>query len=101
MAERRKFSSIEKQRIYAKCNGRCGICGSPVNFDDMTVDHIIPLSRGGTNAMDNLRLACRTCNRSKGNLSDEEFCKLAFKIIVNYKRKSLMHIFTKEKVQYE
>lgn len=82
-------------------DGKCAICGSYVNFDDMTVDHIVPLSRGGTNAMRNLRLACRTCNRSKGNLSDEEFCRLAFKIIVNYKRKSLMNIFVKERIQYE
>ena len=82
-------------------DGKCAISGSYVNFDDMTVDHIVPLSRGGTNAMRNLRLACRTCNRSKGNLSDEEFCRLAFKIIVNYKRKSLMNIFVKERIQYE
>jgi 5-methylcytosine-specific restriction endonuclease McrA len=32
----------------------------------MEMDHLVPISRGGTNARDNLVLACFACNRSKG-----------------------------------
>lgn len=41
---------------------RCAYCGGP--FEDL--DHVIPLSRGGSKRPANLRPACRHCNRSKG-----------------------------------
>jgi 5-methylcytosine-specific restriction endonuclease McrA len=41
---------------------RCWICGGP--YDE--IDHVIPLSRGGTNWPANLRPACRECNARKG-----------------------------------
>ncbi len=42
----------------------CTYCGSP---NDLTIDHIVPLSQGGSNAVDNLTVACRRCNTSKHN----------------------------------
>lgn len=48
MAERRKFTDYERKNIYARGNGRCAICGRPIDFNSMTVDHKIPLSKGGT-----------------------------------------------------
>ncbi len=41
----------------------CVVCGKPAD----TVDHITPLSRGGTNSPDNLQPMCWDCNRRKGN----------------------------------
>lgn len=43
----------------------CGICGKPIATGDAEVDHILPVARGGSNALDNLQLAHRSCNRSK------------------------------------
>lgn len=53
----------------------CGICGKPVDFSykfphplSPTVDHIIPVSKGGhPSDMDNLQLAHRCCNREKSD----------------------------------
>ncbi len=45
----------------------CGICGLPVDDADKTIDHIIPLSRGGTNECSNLQIAHSRCNKRKGN----------------------------------
>jgi 5-methylcytosine-specific restriction endonuclease McrA len=42
--------------------GRCWMCGT----DADTIDHVIPLTRGGSNWPANLRPACRSCNASKG-----------------------------------
>lgn len=42
----------------------CQYCGSS---KDLTIDHIIPLSRGGENTFDNVTVACRRCNSRKGN----------------------------------
>jgi 5-methylcytosine-specific restriction endonuclease McrA len=42
--------------------GRCWMCGSP---EADTLDHVIPLARGGTNWPANLRPACRSCNSRK------------------------------------
>jgi 5-methylcytosine-specific restriction endonuclease McrA len=38
-----------------------------------TIDHAVPLALGGTNRLENLRLACGQCNHRKGSLSEEEY----------------------------
>lgn len=55
----------------------CGLCGHRIKERDLTVDHIIPLSRGGTNEISNLRLVHSSCNQIKGNFLDEEMSWLA------------------------
>jgi len=42
----------------------CQYCGEPAPKGQ--VDHVLPLSRGGTDSLDNLKWACPTCNASKG-----------------------------------
>lgn len=43
-----------------------GRIGSRVYFVDLQIEHMIPVCRGGTNALTNLVLACEPCNRKKG-----------------------------------
>lgn len=62
-----------KQRVYEKCHGRCGICGAPVTPGYWTLDHIMPLARGGSNEINNLQVACDDCNKLKSSRTDEEF----------------------------
>lgn len=55
--------------IAERANHRCEYCQAPevvFNFP-FEVEHIIPLSRQGTNDDSNLALACRSCNLRKGN----------------------------------
>ena len=55
------------QMLRLAFEGRCAYCGQEVAPLDSTIDHIVPKSRGGTNAWDNLALACRSCNGAKGD----------------------------------
>jgi 5-methylcytosine-specific restriction endonuclease McrA len=59
----------------------CGYCGrkpgdtrggQPLNRADMTVDHILPVSRGGKNTWSNTVCACKDCNQRKGNRMPHE-----------------------------
>ena len=73
MSERRKFTGYEKDAVYERYNGQCAICGRPVSRKRMIISHKTPLSKGGTNGMDNLLLSCWSCSQAKQNLSMEEF----------------------------
>jgi hypothetical protein len=50
--------------IYAKDGYKCVFCKTTQN---LTIDHKIPLSKGGTSQYENLQTLCRRCNGSKGN----------------------------------
>ena len=56
--------------ILRRDNHTCQYCGAQ---DDLTIDHITPLARGGTNVLDNLQAACRSCNSAKGARTPEEW----------------------------
>lgn len=50
--------------IRLASNGICHYCLTPAN--ELTYDHVIPLSKGGAHSKDNIVMACRSCNCSKG-----------------------------------
>lgn len=62
-----------KRTIYDRQNGLCAYCGQRRQLKRMTVDHIIPLSKGGTNDIDNLQCTCRKCNGLKEDMLPSEF----------------------------
>ena len=66
------LSKPKRQSIYDKAQHYCTIWGKPLRYEEMSVDHIVPLSRGGKNEMDNLRCTCEECNRLKGDRMDSE-----------------------------
>jgi len=54
----------KKLRIFTRDGWRCVSCGAS---DALTVDHVIPKSRGGDNQDENLQTMCRRCNGRKAN----------------------------------
>ena len=68
-------SSSEAKRLWKKnikdnWNNKCAYCNSENN---LTLDHIIPQSKGGTNFTKNIVCCCHSCNQSKGHNSWEQW----------------------------
>lgn len=62
------FSEKEKYEISNKSEGRCAHCGQLMSVEEMTVDHVYPLSKGGTNNPINLVILCEKCNKEKRDM---------------------------------
>jgi len=72
-AKRRIFTQQERYEIYNRTEGHCGICGKFIPLGEYTIDHIIPLSKGGTNDLDNLQACCSFCNKAKDDSMGDDF----------------------------
>lgn len=64
-----KKVSLTRQNIFKRDGFRCAYCGSR---DDLTLDHLLPRSKGGGDSWHNLVTACQKCNTMKGNRTPEE-----------------------------
>lgn len=53
---------------------KCYLTGIPINIleDDYQLDHILPVSKGGTNELTNMAITCVAANQMKGGLTNEE-----------------------------
>ena len=51
----------------AMWGGKCWVCGHELDTDNLTFDHVKPLSKGGLDILANIRPCCRSCNCRKGN----------------------------------
>jgi len=61
---------LTRKEVFARDNYTCQYCGKHTR--DLTLDHVIPRSRGGRHTWTNLVSACRACNHRKGGKSPEE-----------------------------
>lgn len=81
---RRCFTSKERSEIYIRDKGRCGICGEFIPLNEFTIDHIIPISKGGTYDYDNLQCCCFKCNQLKSNETPDDFYEKMFIALINH-----------------
>lgn len=63
---------ITKHRLFLRDRHLCAYCGTAFADTDLTVEHILPVSRGGRMSWTNVVTACRSCNTRKGNRTPEE-----------------------------
>lgn len=59
-----------RHMIYKRDDYMCQYCGC---FKNLTIDHVIPRSRGGVDSWENMVVACMPCNTHKGNKTPEEW----------------------------
>jgi 5-methylcytosine-specific restriction endonuclease McrA len=63
---------LSKKNIFLRDQYLCQYCGEQGTDRSLTVDHVMPKSRGGTSKWDNLVSSCKGCNTKKGNKTPEE-----------------------------
>ena len=70
----KEFKVIKKLIILGKLAPLCALCGQPIKkADDLSQDHIVPVSKGGKTEIENLQMTHKKCNNDRGNLSMEEW----------------------------
>ena len=72
--ERNKARELRKtpyfQELFRK--GICYYCGEKFERDELTLDHIVPVARGGRSTRGNMVVCCRSCNQEKKFLTPAE-----------------------------
>jgi len=68
--EREKARALRKQNWWKNrlAKGSCHYCGKSVPPKDLTLDHVVPLARGGRSTKGNCVPACKDCNNQKKDL---------------------------------
>jgi len=67
-----KAVRFSRRNIFARDNYRCQYCGKKFDRHELTMDHVVPKSRGGKSTWDNIVLACVRCNSIKSDKTPEE-----------------------------
>lgn len=67
--ERKEMTKSLRYDVLERDGFRCRLCGITGKESVLEVDHIIPVSHGGTTTFDNLQTLCRDCNAGKSNKS--------------------------------
>jgi 5-methylcytosine-specific restriction endonuclease McrA len=68
----RREVRFTRRNIFFRDRSRCQYCGRVFPQKDLNLDHVVPLSRGGTSAWDNVVCACLACNGRKGSRTPHE-----------------------------
>lgn len=66
---RKKYKDPEfatnRQHRFERARGRCEMCGTELKMAEWQCDHLVPLSKGGGNNIENLRVLCTPCHKRK------------------------------------
>lgn len=73
--ERRKARELRQSQWWKRrlAKGVCYYCGGPTPPAELTMDHIVPVARGGKSTKGNLAPACKACNNNKKQLLPMEW----------------------------
>lgn len=61
---------VDREIVFERDEGVCGICREPVEKDDFHLDHVVPLSKGGSHTYANVQVAHPSCNLAKSDRLD-------------------------------
>ena len=68
----RQEIKFNRRNIYARDQNRCQYCGHRFSTSELSLDHVVPRSRGGDNSWKNVVACCVNCNVRKGGRTPQE-----------------------------
>ncbi len=68
----RKSLRLNRRNIFARDNHRCQYCGRALPLAQLSIDHVLPRSRGGPTTWENVVCSCLSCNTKKGGRTPQE-----------------------------
>lgn len=80
--KRRKIKEI----LLKEDGSFCGYCGLRFKPENLTIDHIMPLSKGGKTTVENSNLSCKKCNVLKGNMDPIKWVKILNKRLKKWEK---------------
>lgn len=83
---------LNRRNIFARDENRCQYCGKRHPTTELTLDHIIPRSRGGGSSWGNLVCACVDCNAKKGGRLPKETHMKLIRKPVRPRRSPVLHL---------
>jgi len=86
---------LNRKNLFRRDNNTCVYCGSK---ESLTLDHVLPKSRGGKTTWENVVTACHTCNNRKDNKTLEE---VGFKLKIQPKQPNHIAFLTKDSKFHE
>ncbi len=68
-----RIGNKDKIYIFIRDNKKCFYCGKRLNFRQITLDHYLPLSKGGKDEIFNLVTCCKKCNKYKSDVIPDNY----------------------------
>lgn len=68
----RQSLRFNRRNVFARDGNRCQYCGLQFPMSELSLDHVVPRSRGGTTSWENIVCACVACNVRKGGRTPQE-----------------------------
>lgn len=76
-----KLGTKDLKEMLERQGHKCALTGRSLSPENCAMDHIIPLSRGGTHTKDNAQLVATEVNKAKGTMLEQEFVQLCREVI--------------------
>ncbi len=73
--------ALNNRRLFRRDKNMCMYCGDYLYDCELTRDHVVPVSRGGTDTWDNVVTACRLCNTRKADKSLDEIEAMGMRLL--------------------
>jgi len=83
---------FNRRNIFARDDSRCQYCGNRFPTSEMSLDHVVPLSRGGETSWTNVVCACTDCNKRKGGRLLSEVRMRLFRYPKKPHRSPILHL---------
>ena len=80
-------SRAQLEQLLKKQRKRCALPGRDLHPGNVSLDHVWPMSKGGSSDVDNVQLVTREANAAKGGLTPDEFLRLCQDVLAEERRK--------------